>query len=139
MEFDVQILAVVAAAVANMAIGFLWYHDMLFGKQWRKAAGFQEGDSSKVQQKATMARSVGIGLLSMGVMAYVLSHFATLWGAVGVVDALVFGFWVWLGFQATIQIGDVLWGMKPWKFFLINAGYQLIATEVVALILVLWT
>ncbi|PIR60942.1 MAG: hypothetical protein COU68_02065 [Candidatus Pacebacteria bacterium CG10_big_fil_rev_8_21_14_0_10_45_6] len=139
MEFEINLWAVAVAAIANMAIGFLWYHDMFFGKPWRKAAGFREEDSAQVQQKATMMRSMVIGLVSMGVMAYVLSHFATLWGAVGVTDALIFGFWIWLGFQATIQIGDVLWGMKPWKFFLINAGYQLVATEVVALILILWT
>ncbi|MBI3341870.1 DUF1761 domain-containing protein, partial [Candidatus Curtissbacteria bacterium] len=38
MEFQINYMAVVAAAVVNMVLGFLWYGP-LFGKPWMKMMG----------------------------------------------------------------------------------------------------
>ncbi len=36
MLFDVNLLAVLGAAVLNMVLGALWYSPMLFGSSWMK-------------------------------------------------------------------------------------------------------
>jgi hypothetical protein len=45
------------------------------------------------------------------------------------------GFAMWLGFVATVQLTDTLFGRKPFKLFLINTGYQLTCYLVMGAIL----
>ena len=42
MNIEVNYIAIVIAAVAAMAIGFLWYSPMILGKQWMQLKGLTE-------------------------------------------------------------------------------------------------
>lgn len=48
------------------------------------------------------------------------------------------GFWAWLGFVATIMLGMTLWEGKPFRLYLLNAGYQLLNLLVMGAILAAW-
>jgi len=134
MDIAVNYLAIIVAAIAAMALGFIWYHPKVFGGAWMRMAGVNPEGTPKQKMMVHMV----LGLLVAGVSAYVLAHFVVVWAALTWVDALQLGFWVWLGFQVPILAGAVLWDKKPWALFYINAGYQLITMVVMALILVLW-
>ena len=135
MAVEINYLAVLVAAVASMVIGGLWY-SVLFGKQWMKLMGFKAEDMSKM--KTTAKQSYAIGFLSSLVMSYVLAHFVDYTGSMTVVAGLQLGFWVWLGFTATLQLGSVLWEGKSWRLFFLNTAHSLVSLLAMAVILAVW-
>ena len=132
----INYLAVLAAAVSSMLVGFLWYGP-LFGKTWMKLAGVSMSDAPKGVGKLYAIQFVG----SL-VMAYVLAHalvFASVYmKAEGLNAGLMAGFWNWLGFVAPVTLGTVLWDGKPWKLWILNNAHYLIALCVMGIILALW-
>lgn len=132
--------AVVVAALANVVLGFLWYGP-LFGKTWIRMMGF-----TRESMEAAKARGMGKSYLLMTigalVMSYVMAHsvefgssYLNMTGAWAGAQA---GFWNWLGFIAPITLGTVLWEGKPWKLWVLNAGYYLVALLVMGAILGIW-
>ncbi len=125
----VNITGVVAAAVTVFVFGWLWYGP-LFGKTWENLSGQKMGsDKSKMPQ--TMA-TVFVGAL---VTAYVLAAFLGLTGTTTLTGAVTVAFWAWLGFQATLKLGVVLWEGKSWNFYFLNAAHDLIGLALMAAVL----
>ncbi len=137
MEGTVNWMAVLVAVVANMALGFSWYSPAMFANEWIKLMGW---DIKKMKKPSSdeMTKSMIGGVVSSGLMAYVLSHFADYVGANTWMLGLQLGFWVWLGFIATVNIGIVLWERKPCKLFLINTGYWLVSLLMMGAIIGGW-
>jgi len=133
--FEINYLAVVVAAIVGFGLGALWYGP-LFGRQWKALMGFT--DESMRSMQMTPAKSMTLGALTTLVMAYVLAHFVSLAGATSVTAGMTLAFWLWLGFFATTQMGDVLWNNKPWKLYLLNASYYLVELLLMAGILGVW-
>ena len=137
MAVSVNYLAVLVAAVASMALGFAWYSQALFGKAWMKAMKISKKDMAKTKKKGC-AGQMTIAFIAALVMAYVLSYFIGYAGASTIAAGAQVGFWVWLGFIATVQIGIVLWDKKPMKLFIINTGHYLVNLVVMGAILAVW-
>jgi hypothetical protein len=136
MSPSINYAAVIAAAFAQMVLGFLWYGPV-FGKVWASLVGI---DMASMKPKpAAMAAMV----LSALVMSFVLAHaliFASAYlHASGLSAGLSAGFWNWLGFIAPVTLGPVLWEGKPIRLWYINAGYYLVSLLVMGAILALWT
>ncbi len=131
--------AVLAAAVASIVLGFVWYGP-LFGKPWMKLVGFTK-DSMDAAKKKGMIKNYVLMSLGSLVMAYVLAHslvFASTYTkTVGVSAGLLVGFWSWLGFVAPVKMGDQLWGGRPWMLFVIEGGYYLVSLCTMGVILAL--
>lgn len=127
MNVDVNYLAVLAAGVVNMVIGFLWYSPVLFAKPWMKEMGYTKQSMQADQKK--MGPLYGLSFLAALVMAYVLTHVITFsmsyMGTEAVMTGLTTGFWMWLGFVGPVQMTDVIFGKKSWNLYFINTGYQL--------------
>jgi len=140
MEISINYLAVVVAAIANMAVGYLWYGPV-FGKQWKALMGFTP--ESMKQMKITPQMAMVGGVVTSLIMAYVLAHFINL-GMAYFPDASALkagihtAFWAWLGFTATTIASSFLWEGKPFNLFLLNASQSFVALIVMSLILVLW-
>ena len=131
----VNFVAVIIAAIASMVIGFIWYGP-LFGKTWM---ALSQMDSKKMEQgKQGMMKGYIVSFIGAIVMAYALAHVLAYAGAITIFDAVQGGFWTWLGFIATVQIGMVLWDNKPVKLFLIHTAHQLVSVVAMAIILVWW-
>lgn len=79
-----------------------------------------------------------VALFSILVMVFVLATFIDLTRTTTAMDAIQLGFWIWLGFIATVQLGIVLWESKPFKLFLLNTLHYLVILIVMSLILALW-
>jgi len=134
--FCVNFWAVIGAAVASMAIGFLWYSPFLFATPWMIAMGYDPNDKARIaemQKKA--APSYGISflcsLLSAFVLGKIIFHLAISTPLYG----MKVGFAVWAAFVMTVQLTDKLFGNRPMKLFLINTGYQLVCYLVMGAIL----
>ena len=131
---DINYLAVLVSAIAAMVIGALWYSPLLFGKKWMELMGVKP-DMNNPEMKKKAQRGYVIMFLAVLLMAYVLAHFVDYAGATDWMGGLQLGFWVWLGFNAPVMIGSVLWENKPFSLYLINTGYYLVSFVVMAVIL----
>ena len=84
----------------------------------------------------------GIQAVGALLMAFVMSHafiFASTYlQTSGIAAGLQAGFWNWLGFIAPVTVGMVLWEGKPWKLWMIVAGYWLVTMCTMGVILALW-
>jgi len=126
MEFmSVNLWSVLVAAIATMAIGFLWYSPILFARPWMVLMGYDPDDKAKL---AEMQKGAGklyvISFVASLVAAFVLSKIIFGLAINSALYGLKVGFAVWLGFVATVQLTDSLFSKKPAKLFLINTGYQ---------------
>ncbi len=136
MEISINYGAVIAAAVSNMILGFLWYGP-LFGKTWIKWIKLTSKEMEEAKKRG-MGKTYAMSLVGALVMAFVLGHFANVWLAATVMEAWQLAFWIWLGFIATTFLGSVLWEAKPFKLYLLNIFYYLVALFVMALIFTFW-
>jgi hypothetical protein len=113
---DVNWLAVVIAAVANLVIGFIWYMPQVMGRRWEAAAG------------RTMAQLAGpmwvVVIVTSLVAAYVVALVAA--SAGDVVNGAVWGFVLWL-LVAAVMAGSILFEGRNWMYWGLNAGYWLLS------------
>lgn len=133
IAFDVSWVGVIVAAIAQMVIGFAWYSNSLFGKQWRAEMKMSDAEAN-AKWKDGMSKTMIMGLVTAALMAFVLSNLARTVTAGTMSSGAVLGFWMWLGFILPLQAGDVLWGRASQKLLMINSGYWLITLAVMGAI-----
>ena len=134
--FDINLFAVLVAAIISMVLGGLWYGP-LFGKAWMKLIGMSDDDLKKAKEKG-MGKSYLLMFIGSLVMAFVLAHIIQAFGAETWQMGLAAGFWSWLGFIATRSLSSVLWENKSWNLYWLNNGYDLLNLLLMGLILTLW-
>ena len=118
---SVNWIAVVVAAVASMALGFVWY--MALGNQWMGALGKTR---EQIMASGNQAAPFIIAFLMQLIMAYSLALFTPkLMGSTTVVNGLIVGFHVWLGFVITSMIINHRYQGSKWSLTLIDGGYLL--------------
>lgn len=122
-QVEINYVAVVIAAVLNMAIGFFWYSKALFAKQWMKAIGKTEAEIKAGGNNA----AYGLTMVGALVMAWVLSFMVDYADAFTAVDGAKLGFLVWLGFVATTYLSLKVFEGRSWELYWINAGYYLVS------------
>ncbi|MBS3127003.1 DUF1761 domain-containing protein [Candidatus Woesearchaeota archaeon] len=135
-QITVNYVAVLVAAIVSMVLGALWYSPVLFGKQWMKLSNIDPKKMPEMKKKAKT--SYALNFVAVLVMAYVLAHTVQYAQAATVFEGVQAGFWVWLGFIATVLLGSVLWEGKPWKLYLLNAAHYFVSLVVMGVILTLW-
>ncbi|MDP2704949.1 MAG: DUF1761 domain-containing protein [bacterium] len=140
MEVNINLWAVIVAAIASMAVGFVWY-GVLFKKSWMQLMGITAESMKGV--KMTANKAYLIQFIASLVMAYSFQRILyNLQGfpTVDISNGGIFGitFLIWLGFVAPITLGVVLWEGKSWKLWFINASNYLVALIVMGVILALW-
>ena len=135
----VNYLAVLACVVVAMVLGYVWYGP-LFGKEWMRLMGINRDSMGSGNQNMPML--YGIQAIGALLTAFVMSHsliFASVYlHESGISAGLQTGFWNWLGFIASVTVGMVLWEGKPWRLWVIVAGYWLVAMCTTGVILALW-
>lgn len=127
--------AILVAAIVSMVIGAIWY-SVLFGKKWMELMDIGPKRMEELKQKARW--SYVWNFLALLVMAFVLAHIVDYTGATTWTAGMQAGFWLWLGFIATVSLGAVLWEGKSWSLYFINAGYHLVELLVMGGILAVW-
>src|SRR3989344_2216031 len=133
--FEVTFLPILAAGVANVILGFIWYNPKVFGTVWMQAANLSPERMEAGKKK--MPVMAFVGFLAAMVVAYVMNHFGIAWGVYDWIGGVELGIWSWVGFVAPIMLGSILWEGKSFKYYAINAGYWLVSFVVMAVILVL--
>lgn len=131
--------AVLAAAVACMSIGFVWYSPALSARPWMVAMGMDPDNKAAIQemQKGT-GKLYGIAFVTSLVSAFVLAKVLRAMGISSPLRGMKVAFAVWLGFVATVQLTVTLFGKKSPRLFGIDTGYQFVCYQVMGIILAAW-
>jgi surface polysaccharide O-acyltransferase-like enzyme len=140
MEFmGVNLLSVLAAAIATMILGFLWYSPILFAKPWTVAMGYDLNDKAKMDEMRKGAGKLyGITFVASLLSAFVLAKIIDVTTVTSALYGMKIGFAVWLGFVTTVQLTSTLFKKRPIKLYLIDTGYQLVCYLVMGAILAKW-
>ena len=123
--------AILAATAAGFMLGGIWYGP-LFGKAWMNAIGKTEED---IQPTPT---PFIISFLTALVTAIVLAALIHNLGFTSVIDGVILGLLVGVGFIATAMGSDSAfcgWGLP---LFLIQSGYRVSYSVIMGVILTAW-
>ena len=128
----INLLAVLAAAVAGFVVGGLWYSPLLFVKAWKTEIGVDPNVQGSM--KGMGPQLIGCFLLCLvqaGMFALFLGKQTPLMGAAyGLAGGVC---WV----AAALGINYLFEG-KSFRLFLINGGYNAVTFTLYGLILSLW-
>ncbi len=132
MPFDINLFAVLGAAVAAMVVGWLWF-GILFRKPWTRLAQLDERPAAKDAVQYPVAFAVNL------VGAFVLAYFATnaqIANQVGLLEgALYSAVFGWLAFSAGRALITTVFESRSVKLLLINTGHDLTVFLTMALVI----
>lgn len=139
---EVNIWAVIVAAIVHMVVGFVWYSPYFFGKQWIKLMGWNvytpEGKSGWEKRQKDMNKTWLFTVSSAFIMAYCLAYFMGMFFVETVPGALWMGFIAWFGFIATTSFVNTVFTGKSKKLWAIDNCYPLLSMLIMSVIFVLW-
>ena len=126
-------LAVFVCAIANLALGALWYSPALFYKAWSHETNLTEEQLST----SNPLKTYGLTFLFAWVMSYNLAFFlgdsatTSIWGATA-------GFLAGFGWSTLIFAVIALFEQRSWRYILINGGFITVYFTLIGFILGIW-
>lgn len=122
--------AIIIGAGIYMVVGFVWYLQSVFGRQWVALMGWTLDTEEGKRDFEARQKGMGIIFAQTAVMALIMSY--TLANGVAMVEQLngnpyLLPLWLWLGFIATTTYINTLFAHKPKKLWLIDTAYPLVA------------
>jgi hypothetical protein len=131
---QINIWAVLAAAVANVVVGWLWYSEWLLGKPWMALIGKTPEQIAAGYKSSTMVWTVISALVSNLILAIIVA-----WsGANTLLQGVVVGATVGIGIAFVTSYLQDLWEGRPFALTLIGAGYNLIVFVIAGAIFASW-
>lgn len=138
MPLKINIIAILIATIAGFIIQMVWY-TALFSKTWSKEMGY---DPNMRPDKKRMIKGMLLSFIASFLFAWVLAFYLAGWKFIPganemspLISGINSAISVCLGFFIPVQLSRVVWEKHSWKLFFINAGYHLVATIVVSVIL----
>lgn len=130
-------LVVIAAAVASIVIGSIWYGP-LFGRKFQQAAGMDKWSPERqAEEKKKMGKLYAMQIIASLVMFYVLSIFVQKTGDHSVGSSIHTALLAWIGFVVPVQLGSAIWGGSMTLFYL-GAGNMLLTLLAAGAIVGMW-
>ncbi len=124
-------LAILAATVAGFLIGGVWYGP-LFGKAWLRAIGKTE------EELGGAAGPMILSFFTAAATSIVLAGILNIMVDPDLVDGIVLGLLVGVGFIAAGMASDYAFCGWPRPLFFIQAGYRVTYSVVMGIILAAW-
>lgn len=128
--------AVIVAGLIQFFVGWLWY-GMIFMTQWVEATGISP-DAGQSMSGGQIAVMYGGSLVSFLMTYYIMAHFVSYTKSTTSKQGMQTGFWLWLGFVATVLSVNVIYTMKPVSLLLIDSGYWLVSMLAGGALLATW-
>jgi hypothetical protein len=129
----INYVAVLVAALSGFAVGAIWYGP-LFGKHWMLVAGPQNEENPRFNVPGIYALTFLLSLLAAVIMALVMHQVH----ASGALAGARIGALLWLGFILTVRVTEAMFNGTNMRLVMIDAGYRLIWTVVMGVILGVW-
>jgi hypothetical protein len=129
---NINYLAVIVAAIINMAVGAAWYSSALFAKSWSKATG------RSMEEMGSAKSGYLISTIGSLLIAWVLADFAHKLGLTSLASGLGLGFLAWIGFVVPTYASSYVFEGRPQKLYNINVGYYLVSFLLMGAIVTAW-
>ena len=133
VNFGVNYLAVIVAAVVALVIGFAFYSPQTLGKRWMAYLG-----TTQAQLGNPGPVGMATGIVASLVNAWVLALLAMNLGGTTIGDGVMLGILCWLGFMATITAAQISFEKKPWGLWVLNNAHNVLVQIVMAAIVTAW-
>lgn len=133
LDFGVNYLAVLVAAIAAFVIGFVYYGMTGFRERWMAMVGRTVAPGSRPSPVSAL-----VGVAAAFVNAWGLAVIARSVGASTITDAVVLGLIAWAAFMATLSAATVAMEERSWGLWMLNNVHHVIVQIVMAAIVVLW-
>ncbi len=124
-------LAILVATVAAFLLGGLWYGPV-FGKAWLRAVGKKEEDLGNPTTPMVLS------FFTSATTSIVLAGVLSLMAAPDILDGLVLGLLVGVGFIAAGMASDYAFCGWPRALFFIQAGNRVTYSVIMGTILAAW-
>ncbi|HRI77960.1 MAG TPA: DUF1761 domain-containing protein [Cyclobacteriaceae bacterium] len=132
MDAQLNLWAVLVAALSTFLIGGLWYSPAVFGKAWMKENGFTE----ESMKGGNMVKIFGLAFV-LGLIAAV--NLAMFMGPENKPEmGALWGFLAGFGWVATFIGTHYLFERRSFKLFLINSGYSIVSLTIMGVIIAAW-
>lgn len=130
---EINVWAVLLAAVLSMAIGYVWYLPQVLGDMWAME------DSGKKMMDLKPDPTVFIVMfLSSLSMALTIAWFLKATSADTLLSSLRVAFGCWLGFIVFTKASSARVSGKSWKMIAIDTGYYLVDALMMGLVFYFW-
>ena len=131
VNFAVNYLAVIVAAVGAVVIGIVYYGLAGLGDRLARLVG-----STPVGRPGPAQLAIGV-VVSL-VNAWVLALLSLNLGGSSITDGIMLGVLAWLGFMATLSAAQVAFQRRPWNAWLITSVHDVIVQAVMGAIVTVW-
>ncbi len=135
---EINLLAVLVAAVATFLIGGAWYSPLLFVKPWAEANGFSPERLEAMKQASTPVKAMAVSFVTWVVVASCFSVLIGWTGIQGWFGGMKLGLLLWLGFSASVTLVGTMFSDRKITAFVVDAGYQLVFLALMGAILGAW-
>ncbi len=130
---SVNWIAIVVCVLLNVAAGFIWYNPRVFFNPWWRGMG------KSASETPNPAPTIYIWtILAALVEAVFVSFLVDAMDSTTVGAGLRTGFMIWLGFVATTNLVNNLFGGRGWTVWAIEAGNHLVYLLITGVILSIW-
>lgn len=133
VNFGVNYIAVVVAAVVALVIGFIWYSPRVFGNRWMAYLG-----TTQAQLGNPGPTGMAVGVVASLLNAWVLAVLSLNLGGKSLTDGVLLGLLAWLGFMATITAAQISFEKKPWGLWVLNNAHNLLVQVIMGAIVTAW-
>lgn len=140
----VNYIAILTAAIAGMAIGFVWFSPALFGNLWMRIIGADKLTREELGRRQQEVKPYfAVMFIGTLISSAVLAKLITWTGAISLLGGgLRVAVWVWIGFALPYALGEAIFGGRDkdllWPTFFVQAGHRLVALLVMGAILGVW-
>ncbi len=130
----VNIWGVVLATGSTLVVGSLWYAPKVFGTYWTRVARVD-----RAKAEAAGARPILVTVVVSFLTAWVLAGATWLahefYGGSYLVNALVTGLFLWVGFTAARMVTHDQFEGRPAGLTVLNVTHELVTVLVMALVI----
>jgi Protein of unknown function (DUF1761) len=132
VSIDINLWAVLGAAVAAMVVGWLWF-GLVFRARWTRLAQLADRPAAKDAVKYPIA--LVVNLVGAFVLAYI-STVSQIANQNSLLEAALYSaVFVWLAFSAGRALITTTFESRSVKLFLINTGHDLAVTLAMAFVI----
>lgn len=136
MSITTDLLHILAATVAAMLVGYIWYHPLVFGTKWKELMKEYTGMTDEDLKSAPLMQLPKwffITLINV-IVVYLIADRLDIQSRL---SALKVAFALWAGFGLTFSSWYVIFARQRQSLWLINNGAFLLMQAIICFILVM--
>ena len=134
---EINYWAVLAATVASIVIGSVWYTPKVFGERWKRWGGVADPETS-TQAWLPIVVSIVLAFLLAWVLAGSVAIAWHFYGGTYLASAIITGLTLWAGFTAGRLITHDVFAGRPSQLTVLNISYELVLVIAMSAIIGVW-